>query len=77
VTINTDNRLITDTTVSKELWLCHTQMGMSVEDLKHVVLNGFKATFLPFHTKQAWVRRIGKELAQLPNENEAGEPASA
>jgi adenosine deaminase len=77
VTINTDNRLITDTTVSKELWLCHTQMGMSVEDLKHVVLNGFKATFLPFHTKQAWVRRIGKELAQIPNEIQAGDPAAA
>jgi adenosine deaminase len=25
VTINTDNRLVTDTTVSKELWLCHTR----------------------------------------------------
>jgi adenosine deaminase len=52
-------------------------MGMSVEDLKHVVLNGFKATFLPFHTKQAWVRRIGKELAQIPNEIQAGDPAAA
>ncbi len=27
VTVNTDNRLITTTTVSRELWLCHTQMG--------------------------------------------------
>lgn len=68
VTINTDNRLITDTTVSKELWLCHTQMGMTLEEIKHMVLNGFKATFLPFHTKQAFLRRIAKELAQFTAE---------
>ena len=65
VTINTDNRLMTDTTVSKELWLCHTQMGMGLSEINHMVLNGFKAAFLPFHQKQAWVRRINKELAQI------------
>ena len=26
-TINTDNRLITDTSVTKELWLAHTRCG--------------------------------------------------
>ncbi|QQR90600.1 MAG: adenosine deaminase [Myxococcales bacterium] len=62
VTINTDNRLITDTTVSKELWLCHTKMGFSVEEIKHLVLNGFKAAFLPFHIKQRYVRKISREL---------------
>jgi len=49
VTVNTDNRLVTDTTVSKELWLCHTQMGLSLKDLKQIVLAGFKSAFLPFH----------------------------
>ncbi len=62
VTVNTDNRLITDTTVSKELWLCHTQMGLSLADIKRVITNGVKAAFLPFHIKQAMIRRIAKEL---------------
>ncbi len=62
VTVNTDNRLITDTTVSKELWIAHTQMGLSVEEIKRVVINGFKAAFLPFHIKQAYLRRISKAL---------------
>jgi adenosine deaminase len=62
VTVNTDNRLITDTTVSRELWLCHTQLGMSLAELKHIVLNGFKAAFLPFHQRQDYVRRIVEEL---------------
>jgi adenosine deaminase len=62
VTVNTDNRLITDTSVSRELWLCHTQLGMSLDDIKKIILNGFKAAFLPFHQRQDYVRRTAEEL---------------
>ena len=62
VTINTDNRLITDTSVSKELWLCHTRMGFNLTDIKTIVLAGFKSAFLPFHVKQQCIRRVNKEL---------------
>jgi adenosine deaminase len=63
VTINTDNRLITDTTVSKELWLAHTKMRIPFKDIKSMVLSGFKSSFLPFHEKQAQLRRAAAELA--------------
>ena len=63
VTINTDNRLITDTTVSKELWLCHTQLGMNRDDIHRIIINGFKAAFLPFHQKQTMVRTVSRELS--------------
>ena len=62
VTVNTDNRLVTDTTVSKELWLCHTQMGLGLDDLKSIILSGFKSSFLPFHLKQQMLRKVGEEL---------------
>ena len=62
VTVNTDNRLITDTTVSKELWLCHTQMGLSLGAIKRIIINGMKAAFLPFHIKQSMLRKLVKEL---------------
>jgi adenosine deaminase len=62
VTVNTDNRLVTDTTVSKELWLCHTQLGFTMADLKAVVLSGFKSAFLPFHVKQQYLRKVSEEL---------------
>ena len=68
VTVNTDNRLITDTTVSRELWLCHTQLGMPLADIKHIILNGFKAAFLPFHQRQDYVRRIAEELKQFKDD---------
>ena len=64
VTVNTDNRLITDTTVSKELWLVHTRMGMSFADIKSLIVAGFKSSFQPFHEKQAALRRVTAELAR-------------
>ena len=68
VTVNTDNRLITDTTVSKELWLCHTKMGFSLADIKSIVSAGFKSAFLPFHVKQQIIRRLHKELKTYTSE---------
>ncbi len=65
VTVNTDNRLVTDTTVSKELWLCHTEMGFGLKDLKQLVLAGFKSSFLPFHVKQEYLRQVSQELQRF------------
>lgn len=62
VTVNTDNRLITDTTVSKELWLAHTQVGLTLGDIKQCILNGFKSAFLPFHEKRNYLRAISDQL---------------
>jgi len=68
VAVNTDNRLITDTTVSKELWLCHTQMGMPFRDIKSMIMAGFKSSFLPFHERQVYLRVVGQELARYDDE---------
>jgi adenosine deaminase len=68
VTINTDNRLVTDTTVSKELWLCGKNLGFSFTDLKQAILSGFKSAFLPFHVKQQYLRRVSEELEKFPDD---------
>jgi len=65
VTVNTDNRLVTDTTVSRELWVCHSKMGMPLSDIKTIVIAGFKSTFLPFHVKQAMLREVSAELRRF------------
>jgi adenosine deaminase len=62
VTVNTDNRLITDTTVSKELWLAHTRLGIPFSDIKSIILAGFKSSFRPFHVRQAAIRKVLPEL---------------
>ena len=63
VTVNTDNRLVTDTTASKELWLLHKELGFTLADLKAIVISGFKSAFLPFHVKQQYLRHVSEELA--------------
>ncbi|WP_164007273.1 adenosine deaminase [Pyxidicoccus trucidator] len=63
VTINTDNRLITDTTVTKELWVAHKELGLSLEDLATIIVSGFKSAFLPFREKQDMLRAINQEIA--------------
>ena len=68
VTVNTDNRLITDTSVSKELWLCHTQMGFTLADIKSMLIAGFKSSFLPFHVKQQYLRRTTEELKRFSDD---------
>jgi adenosine deaminase len=62
ITVNTDNRLITDTTVSKELWLAHTRLGIPFSDIKSIILAGFKSSFRPFHVRQAAIRKVLPEL---------------
>ncbi|WP_163996034.1 adenosine deaminase [Pyxidicoccus caerfyrddinensis] len=63
VTINTDNRLITDTTVTKELWVAHKELGLSLEDLVTILVSGFKSAFLPFREKQDMLRAVNQEIA--------------
>lgn len=62
VTVNTDNRLITNTTVSKELWLAHSVLGIPFPDIKAIILGGFKSSFRPFHERQAAVRKVIAEM---------------
>ena len=65
VSVNTDNRLITDTTVSKELWLAHQHLGFTLEELKVLIVQGFKSAFLPYRDKSALMRRVNDQLADL------------
>ena len=62
VTINTDNRLITDTTLTKEFWLAHQEMGLSLEDLTTIIVSGFKSAFLPFRQKQDLLKAVNHEI---------------
>jgi adenosine deaminase len=65
VTVNTDNRLITDTTVTKELRLAHDRMGFTLEDICTVLVQGFKSAFLPFREKQDLLRQVNAEIAEV------------
>ncbi len=65
VTVNTDNRLITDTTATKELLIAHERMGFTLGDLCTVLVQGFKSTFLPFREKQELLRDVNAQIADV------------
>lgn len=58
VSICTDNRLVSNTTVSRELQLATDQLGLSPYQLRNIVIAGFKGSFFPdtYNRKRAYVR---------------------
>jgi adenosine deaminase len=65
VTINTDNRLITDTTVTKELSAMARQFGLTVTDIRNILVGGFKSAFLTFHDRAQLVRKAQTEMDEV------------
>ncbi|MDH3753102.1 MAG: adenosine deaminase [Acidimicrobiia bacterium] len=51
VTVNTDNRLMSDTFMSKELALCSEAFGWDWMDLRWVTINAMKSAFWPFNDR--------------------------
>ena len=58
VTVNTDNRLFSRTSVTKELWRVYQHCDLSAEQLREIALNGFRYAFLPYDEKQELLRTV-------------------
>ncbi|MFH1654023.1 MAG: adenosine deaminase family protein [Pseudomonadota bacterium] len=59
-TICTDNRLISRTTVTNELELATSNFDISPDQLKNIIIYGFKRSFYPgpYPEKRAYVRKV-------------------
>lgn len=64
VTINTDNRLISNTTLTDEYMLAIKQYHFEANELKYLILNGFKSAFLPLKEKVELIHRVTKDLEE-------------
>lgn len=62
VSINTDNRLISDTTVTDELFLAAKYLNFNLDDIKSIILDGFKSAFLPNRAKSIMLNMVNDEL---------------
>ena len=65
VTINTDNLLVSNTTVSKEFMTAHKYYGFDIDDFKEMIIYGFKSAFIPYNEKKKLVRQVVDELAKF------------
>ena len=55
VTVNTDNRLMSGTSMTQEMALLHESFGWGLEDLRWVTVNAMKSAFLPFDERLALI----------------------
>ena len=60
VTVNTDNRLMSGTSMSREMGLLVQEAGWSLEDLRWVTINAMKSAFIPFDERLAIIDDVVK-----------------
>ncbi len=68
VTINTDNRLFSRTTLTDELWHVYRHCGVDAHQLREVALNGFRYAFLPWDEKQDLLRNMMDVFPMPPSQ---------
>ncbi len=65
VVLNTDNRLMSGTTLAAEYELASTKLGLGFDDLAKMALNGFDSAFLSFAERQVLLTRARAEIDVL------------
>jgi adenosine deaminase len=51
VTLNTDDRLMSDTTLTREFRIAHRVFGLTFEDIEKLTINAMKSAFLPYNRR--------------------------
>jgi len=64
VTINTDNRLMSGTTLTKEFLLAHKLFGFKLHDFREMIIMAMKSAFIPYAERKQLIRKIADELEQ-------------
>jgi len=65
VTLNTDNRLMSATTLSQEIDIAARAFRLSPYELKRIVINGFKSAFMPYPQKARMLREVNLEIDRV------------
>ena len=55
VALNTDNYLMSATTLTEEWRLAQEHFGLTKEDLKRLAMNGAKSAFIPYNERQSLI----------------------
>jgi adenosine deaminase len=64
VVLNTDNRLMSGTTLTDEYQVAN-HLGLGFDDLARMALNGFESAFLPWNERQALIARAREAIETL------------
>lgn len=58
VTVNTDDPLFFKVQLLDEYWNLHTKLKFSKDELKQLIVNSFKASFLPESEKESFLKKV-------------------
>ncbi len=64
ITLNTDNRLISNTTLTKEFMVARDLFGFQLHDFREVTIAAMKSAFLPHDERKVLIRSIAQELEE-------------
>ena len=65
VTLNTDNRMITNTTMTDEYFLAYENYDLTPRDVLDLVMNGVKSAFIPYEFKRELIRQTKYKVKDL------------
>lgn len=65
LSLNTDNRLMSATTLTEEFWRAHLHQGFEWTELTELASMSFEAAFLPREEKRELLRVVDAEIAAL------------
>ncbi|MBA4158964.1 MAG: adenosine deaminase, partial [Gemmatimonadetes bacterium] len=65
LSLNTDNRLMSATTVTEEYWRAHQHLGFTWEELTEIALMSFGSAFLHFEEKRQLMQEVREEIQEL------------
>ena len=65
LSLNTDNRLMSATTVTEEYWRAHQHLGFTWEELTDLAVMGFEGAFLAWDEKRALIDEVRREIGTL------------
>jgi adenosine deaminase len=60
VTLNTDNRLMSDTNMSKEFEAARDTFGLTLDDFEKITINAMKSAFLPYDKRIDFIYSVIK-----------------
>jgi adenosine deaminase len=65
VTLNTDNRLMSGTTLTDEYVHAAEHLGFTVDELAGIALNGFESAFLPWEERVMLIEEASDRIEEL------------
>jgi len=64
VTLNTDNRLMSNTNMTKEFMLAHDLFGFQLDDFREITVTSMKSAFMSHNHRRELIKTIAEEFEQ-------------